>query len=221
MSAAALDLYGRGLADAARASGPSRYRAVADDGSRRRLPLRRWIGQAPVEEIELLERAAPAVLDVGCGPGRHLACLGRLGIPALGLDIAPYAVALARARGCRVLRRSVFERVPGAGSWGTALLLDGNVGIDGDPLRLLRRVASLLRPGGMVLAEFEPPQAASREVRLRIEGVDEVSEWFPWAWVSVDDAEGLSAAAGLELRGAWSSRGRWFARLGVPRGARR
>jgi SAM-dependent methyltransferase len=162
VSAAAVEVYGRALAEAARESRPLSPRAVADDGSRRRLPLRRWLGHVPVEESELLRRVAAPVLDVGCGPGRHLAGLARLAVPALGLDIAPHAVALARARGCRVLRRSVFDPVPDAGRWGSALLLDGNLGIEGDPIRLLRRVASLLRPGGSVLAEFEPPQATSR-----------------------------------------------------------
>ncbi len=213
MSTTAVEVYGSALADAASGSRPVAFRAVGDDGTRRRLPLRRWLGHAPAEELELLRRAGPPVLDVGCGPGRHLAGLARLGVPALGLDIAPHAVAIARARGCRVLKRSVFEPVPDAGRWGSALLLDGNLGIDGNPVRLLRRVASLVRPGGSVLAEFEPPQAASRGVRLRIETGDLVSDWFPWAWVSVDDVHRISRAAGLEPSDVWTARGRWFAVL--------
>ncbi len=216
MSAPALEVYGRGLADAARESRTAPYRAVAEDGTRRRLPLRRWLARAPVEELELLGRAKPPVLDVGCGPGRLLAALARQGMAALGLDIAPGAVALARARGGRVLKRSVFDPVPNAGGWGSALLLDGNVGIDGDPVRLLRRLATLLRPGGSVLAEFEPPEAISREVRLRIETRDQVSDWFPWAWVSIDDVDRLSRAAGLQVSDVWSARDRWFAQLDVP-----
>jgi SAM-dependent methyltransferase len=216
VSAAAVAVYGRGLAEAAVGSRRSGCRAVADDGTRRGLPLRRWLAPSPAEELELLMRASPAVLDVGCGPGRHLASLARLGIPALGVDIAPYAVALARARGCHVLRQSVFEPLPEAGRWGTALLLDGNVGIDGDPIGLLRHLAGVLRPGGAVLIEFESPDTASREVRLRIETRHEVSDWFPWAWVSVDDAEELACAAGLQTADVWSARGRWFAQLDVP-----
>ena len=216
MSTTAVEVYGRTLAESVSESRPVRFRAVGDDGSRRRLPLRRWLGRIHVEELALLERASAPVLDVGCGPGRHLAGLARLGVPAVGLDIAPGAVALARARGGRVLKRSVFEAIPGEGRWGTALLLDGNVGIDGDPVRLLRRLAALLRPGGAVLAEFEPPQMESREVRIRIETPDEVSDWFPWAWVSVDDVDRISRAAALEPAEVWTARGRWFAQLDVP-----
>ena len=216
MSATAIDLYGRALTEAATESRAGPYRAVGDDGSRRPLPIRRWLGHAPPEEIQLLERAEPAVLDVGCGPGRHLAGLTRLGVPALGLDIAPGAVALARARGCRVLRQSVFAPIPDSGDWGSALLLDGNLGIDGDPVKLLRRVSSVLRPGGSVLAEFEPPKATSRELRLRIETGDEISEWFPWALVSIDDLHRISSAACLDIADVWSAGGRWFAQLDVP-----
>ena len=216
MSSAALEVYGHALTKAAGDARHVSFRAVSDDGSRRRLPLRRWLGQVPIEELELLERASGPVLDVGCGPGRHLMGLARLGVSGLGLDIAPHAVALARARGCRVLRRSVFDPLPEEGSWGSALLLDGTVGIDGDPKRLLRRLAALLRPGGAVLAEFEPPQAMSREVRLRVETLDEVSDWFPWAWVSTDDVNRISQSAGLDVADVWTARGRWFAQLGVP-----
>jgi len=215
VSAAAVALYGRGLAEAALGSPAAAYRAVADDGTRHRLPLRRWLAPARAEELELLARVSPPVLDVGCGPGRHLASLARLGVPALGIDIAPHAVALARARGGRVLRQSVFQPLPGAGRWGAALLLDGNLGIEGDPERLLRRLTGVLRPGGVVLAELEPPETASREVRLRIESGEEVSDWFPWALVSVDDIERLARAAGLRAVDAWSARGRWFAQLDV------
>jgi SAM-dependent methyltransferase len=213
---AAVEVYGRALAEAAVDSRPIAFRAVGDDGTRRRLPLRRWLGQLAQEELELLERPATPVLDVGCGPGRHLARLAKLGKPALGLDIAPVAVALAQARGCRALTQSIFEPIPDEGTWGSALLLDGNLGIDGDPVRLLRRLRALLRPAGTVLAELEPPQSGSRAVRLRIETREEVSDWFPWAWVSVDDIDRIARAADLEVREVWPARGRWFAELDVP-----
>src|SRR5258708_3750529 len=91
------------------------------------------------------------------GPVGQVVALAAAGIPALGLDVAPSAVHMARARGACVLERSVFDRVPGAGRWATALLLDGNAGIGGDPEALLRRVASLLRPGGSILLAAEAP----------------------------------------------------------------
>ena len=49
------------------------------------------------------------------------------------------------AVGRPALRRDVFEPLPGTGRWQTVLLADGNVGLGGDPLRVLRRAAELLR----------------------------------------------------------------------------
>src|SRR5439155_18584151 len=69
------------------------------DGRRRRLALERFVGQASAADEAVLARAAGPVLDVGCGPGRILAELARRGVPALGIDVSPAAVRLARARG--------------------------------------------------------------------------------------------------------------------------
>ena len=98
----------------------------------------------------MLERVDGPVLDIGCGPARHALTLAEAGIVTLGIDISLPALAVARRRGAPVLHRSIFERVPGHGRWGTALLLDGNIGIGGAPDALLRRVAALLRVDGRV-----------------------------------------------------------------------
>jgi len=42
------------------------------------------------------------------------------------------------------VRRSVFDALPAEGRWHTALLADGNVGIGGDPIRLLSRLRGLI-----------------------------------------------------------------------------
>ena len=55
-----------------------------------------------------------------------------------------------------MVRRDVLGPLPGEGTWDHVLLADGNIGIGGDPLRLLHRAAHLLRPGGTVLVETDP-----------------------------------------------------------------
>ncbi len=145
----------------------------------------------------MLARAAAPVLDVGCGPGRHLAALKAAGKSALGVDLSPVAVRLARRRGATAIPGDVFGDVPHGGRWRTALLLDGNIGIGGAPDALLRRVRELLAPGGAVLVEVDPPGAPTVCTRIRIEAAGEVSEWFPWARVGVDGIEPLAARAGL------------------------
>ncbi len=109
-------------------------------GERITLPTERWRSEpSPGDELLLAGCTGPT-LDIGCGPGRLTAALLERGVPALGTDVSAVAVRLARAAGAVALRRDVFERQPGEGRWRHALLADGNIGIGGDPVRLLRRV---------------------------------------------------------------------------------
>lgn len=183
------------------------------DGDVLPMHLDRWLGGPSPEEEAVLDLALAPVLDVGCGPGRHLRALGERGLPALGVDPAPHAADLARRAGAAVLERSIFDRIPGAGRWGSALLFDGSIGIGGQPVVLLRRIAALLRPGGRVLAELDGPGVPTRSVVVRLEADGEAGSWFPWAVVGVDEAAALASAAGLALRGMWKGGQRWFARI--------
>jgi SAM-dependent methyltransferase len=173
----------------------------------------RWWGDPPDEETRLVRLALSPVLDLGCGPGRHTVALSRLGIVALGVDSSAAAIAAARAHGAAVTHRSVFDRLPSEGRWGTTLLLDGNVGIGGDPVRLFRRVRELLRPGGRALVEVEGPGVATERLSVRAELADAATEWFPWARVGVDGVPALALPTGLSPAAAWSDGGRWFVRL--------
>lgn len=183
------------------------------DGYTTRLPMDRWLGDPNPEEQVLLAAARPPVLDVGCGPGRHVVSLLGRGIPALGIDPAPSAVALARSRGATVLQRSVFDPLPRPGGWGTALLLDGNVGIGGDPDRLLRRVRSLLRPDGRILIEVEPPGIGIRRTLARLETDEGTGPWFGWARVGAGAVPWLARESGLVMQELREVVGRWFAWL--------
>jgi hypothetical protein len=62
---------------------------------------------------------------------------------ALGVDLLPVAVELARGRGARAIVGSIFDELPGSGTWQSALLLDGDVGIGGAPARLLAGIRTL------------------------------------------------------------------------------
>jgi SAM-dependent methyltransferase len=215
MTAAAVPadlLYGRLLA-LARGSRTPLGAVRRADGAVEPLPLERWLGPADSADFTVLERVAAPVLDVGCGPGRHVAALHARGCRALGLDLSPVAVSITRERGAEAVLGSVFHDVPDAGTWRTVLLLDGNVGIGGAPVTLLRRVRELLAPGGEIVAELEPPGARTGPTRVRLEGADSISEWFAWAHLSVDDAPATAAAAGLDVAWTLAAGGRWFAGL--------
>ena len=185
----------------------------APDGTALPTRAHRWFEPLAAEDDAVLGRAVGPVLDVGCGPGRHVLALAERGVVALGIDITPAAIDFARRRGAPVLARSVFDRVPGAGRWSSALLLDGNLGIGGRPEMLLERVASLLAPGGTVLVELEPPGTARRPevVRFDIDSVE--GPWFAWTAVAADELSAPASAAGLLVEDVWPGGDRWFGAL--------
>ena len=158
----------------------------------------------------LLARCTGPTLDVGCGPGRLAGALARAGQPALGIDISGAAVHLARRRGATAMRRDVFGPLPGIGRWRHVLLADGNIGIGGDPVRLLRRCRRLVSAGGRVHVEAAAPgsRAWSGPAVVR-GGVTELR----WACVPVDDLPALAVAAALRPLETWTEAGRWFVTL--------
>ncbi|MFI6317572.1 class I SAM-dependent methyltransferase [Nonomuraea sp. NPDC050556] len=182
------------------------------DGTRLALETARWFEPIDGDEA-LLSRCASPTLDIGSGPGRLTAALARRGVHALGIDITPSAVALTRRAGGFALLRDVFGEVPAGGQWTTALLADGNIGIGGHPQALLRRVGQLLRTGGTVLAEVDPPGTRSRVDRVRLRRGPAVGDWFGWAVVSADDIERLAHASGFSVAERWETHGRWLVRL--------
>jgi SAM-dependent methyltransferase len=173
----------------------------------------RWLGPVTDVDERVLERATGPVLDVGCGPGRHVHALALRGVLAVGVDISPAAVRLARLRGVRVIEQSIFARIPGAGTWRSALLLDGNVGIGAQPALLLGRLASLLAPRGEVLVELDPPGTGIKRVRVRLEHGEFRSAPFDWALVAFDAIRGPARSAGFEVVERWRDGDRWFGRL--------
>ena len=121
---------------------------------------------------------------------------------------------LRRDRGGTAIVGSIFDHVPGAGAWRTALLLDGNIGIGGAPERLLTRIRSLLGPAGEVIAELDPPGMDTESLLAQIETRAEVSASLRWARVAFGDIEAIAAAAGYTLLDCAHHGARWFARLG-------
>lgn len=182
------------------------------DGGTTPLRVDDWLRLRPGDD-SLIERCAGPTLDVGSGPGRLTVALGERSIPALGIDVTPHAVHISRAAGALTLLRDVFGPVPGTGRWMTVLLADGNIGIGGDPAALLRRMAELLSSRGQALVELQPPGSELRREKVRLRHGEEAGDWFPWAYVGVDQGAELAAEAGLTLADTWSADGRWFVTL--------
>ena len=182
------------------------------DGTRMPLAVDQWLDTAP-GDASLVDRCHGPTLDVGSGPGRLTVALAERGVPALGIDVTPYAVKIAQSSGALAILRDVFGRVPGAGRWMTVLLADGNIGIGGDPAALLRRIGELLAPGGHAFVEVQPPGVPLRCENVRLCQDGSAGAWFPWAYVGADQIGEVARSAGLVLEETWSASGRWFAAL--------
>jgi SAM-dependent methyltransferase len=184
------------------------------DGRVWELPVPRWSADAGPGDLRLLARCSGATLDVGCGPGRMAAALSGRGVRALGVDVSPSAVAMARSRGATALNRDIFS-LGGGRRWQHILLVDGNVGIGGDPVRLLWRCRDLLLPGGTVLVDVAAPGHGLRVTTARLVGATGAGGWFAWAVLGFDALEVVAAAAGLQVADAWfvEDEQRWQAEL--------
>ena len=173
-----------------------------DDGSVDRLPVHSWLGGRNADTR--FDRAVGGggdgpPKDMGWGPGRVVGPQVHPGVPALGVDQSATAVALARRSGAPALRRDVFDPLPGTGRWHNVLLADGNVGLGGDPSRILRRAGELLRQGGRCLAEFDSAIDGIHSGWVRLESSRAIGPWFRWASVGIDCAARLADDAGFAV----------------------
>ncbi|MGR8010675.1 class I SAM-dependent methyltransferase [Streptomyces hypolithicus] len=165
------------------------------DGARLPSEMDRWCAAADAADISVLDRCKGAVLDIGCGPGRLVAALKGLGHHALGIDVSRAAVARTSHTGGAALCRSVFDRLPAEGQWTSALLMDGNIGIGGDPQALLERIRTLVSPrGGRLFVEAAADDVDERLSAWFDDGRGHVGESFPWARIGAR-ALGCTAAA--------------------------
>jgi len=187
--------------------------APADGADLDAFDVARWSRGADAADLSTILDAS-SVLDIGCGPARMVRAAVDRGLGALGVDVSVTAVAMAVDAGLPVVAGSVFDALPGEGTWDVALLLDGNIGIGGDPTALVARASSVVAPTGSVVVETAADPAA--DVAYDAQVVDEqgrASATFPWAEVGREALGRHAAAAGLRVSQTWSVGRRTFCRL--------
>jgi SAM-dependent methyltransferase len=203
------DVYGAALR-----TGRGPLFLLGADGRLLPLDVERWCAAPDTADRLVLAACAGPTLDIGCGPGRMVAALAAGGRSALGVDVSAEAVRRTTAAGGSALRRSVFDRLPGEGAWRTVLLLDGNVGIGGDPAALLARAHRLACPGGTLIAEAAPhglPEDLDERAEVRFhDGSAAHGPPFPWARLGPAALARHAVAAGWAPEAGWSAAGRRF-----------
>lgn len=129
------------------------------------------------------------------------------------MDVTPEAVARTTRAGGSALCRSVFDPLPGEGRWGTVLLIDGNIGIGGDPAALLHRAARLASPEGSLLVEVTTVDVDER-VEVHVDdGRGGRGAPFRWARLGARALCGEAADAGWTRSETWQAGGRAFVGL--------
>lgn len=187
---------------------------VRADGTSKTMAVARWRSAPSLADMALfVDHCTGPTLDVGCGPGRLTAALTERGQHALGIDISPEAVRQTLARGAAALCHDVFAELPGVQRWMHVLLADGIIGLGGDPVRLLARVAELLEPHGSAMVELAHLGSVTADTEVRLRVGHHISPVFRWATVGIDTIDALAADSGLRVSGIRHLAGRNVATL--------
>lgn len=179
----------------------------------------RWSADADLVDLMVVARCQPPVIDLGCGPGRMVRALSQSGRAALGVDMSTAAVHASLARGGPALRRMVTDPLPAEGRWGTALLIDSNIGIGGDVAGLLRRCRDLVGPGGLIICEVDPVRERDEIHQVVLRTSQAAAPPMAWSCVGAAALTRVAATLDLLLQEEWTSGDRAFVTLrsvGLP-----
>jgi hypothetical protein len=112
------------------------------------------------------------------------------------------------------MQARLTERLPAEGRWGTVLLMDGNVGIDGDVAAVLQRCRTLLMPGGWIIVEVDtrPTWHQTRRIRLTADRAQYSAE-LAWTRTGIAAVRRLAAPLDLLVVEEWTVGGRAFLSL--------
>ncbi len=136
------------------------------------------------------------LLDLACGPGRHLVAMTQAGYQVTGLDKSEEMLQMARARlaeasvAAKLIQASFDEMPPGLGPFDGAYCLGNSLAAGGDAATVRQAISSLgrvLRRGGKLFIQvlnFEKLRAESPRVRgpriQHVKGIEYISTRVYW-----------------------------------------
>lgn len=161
------------------------------------------------------------VIDIGCGAGRHVQYLQRLGFRTEGIDPSPLTVRVCKERGIRNVRRGTLEALPnGRTRYDTFTMFGNNFGLFGSRAHartMLRKLLRVSSPHARIIAECRNPyktkeQAHLRynrrsmqrghmfgQIRIRIRFKQYADPWFDYLFVSPEEMRDLMRGTGWRV----------------------
>lgn len=161
------------------------------------------------------------VVDVGCGAGRHVQHLQRLGYRTDGIDPSPLAVKVCRERGIKNVRIGTLESLPnGRVRYDTFVMFGNNFGLFGSRSHARKTLRMLLRcstPHARIIAECRNPYKTSEQghlrynaksqrrgrmfgqIRIRVRFKQYTDPWFDYLFVSPDEMRELVKGTGWRV----------------------
>lgn len=191
-----------------------------DDGRRDTAPSAASYFEAPrgAADRQALDRLTGHVLDLGCGAGSYTRYLESRGCTVTAVDSSPGAIVVCRERGCQDARVIGMDEVgPELGTFDAIVCMGNTLGAQASPETMpqrLRRLASVLVPGGVLVASVIDPlttsdpghlayHASNRRAgraqgltRLRMEYRGETSDWWELWMPTGPELEAAAEAAG-------------------------
>jgi SAM-dependent methyltransferase len=177
------------------------------------------IGRPQPILVRLAEQGAFAgsVIDVGCGTGENALYLAGLGLDVTGVDLAPTAIARARAKAAARRVRAAFEIADALDLQALARRFDVAIDFglfhtfsDAERLRFERSIGAALKPGGryflICFSDEEPGSMGPRRVSRA-----EIRATFSRGW-RVDSIVAERFATRYDEDGTYSPRA-WLASL--------
>jgi SAM-dependent methyltransferase len=122
---------------------------------------RDWRGEVDLITSILRRHNSKSIVDLGCGTGHHVRALAKLGFRATGIDISNPSIRFARRKAkeenaeATFLVGSYYDYRPSE-LFDAALCLNWSIPVRDDAVRrFLDNTNALLRPGGLLIFDFE------------------------------------------------------------------
>jgi SAM-dependent methyltransferase len=187
--------------------------------------------EMPDLELKALDLCKGKVLDVGAGVGSHALILQNRGFDVTGMDISASAVNIMKQRGLKKAVEGDILKYKGD-TFDTLLFMMNGIGLTGTISGLssfLKRVKTLLRPGGQLVFDSSdlsylyqevafPLNGYYGEVNFRYEYKSVKGAWFKWIYVDQQTLKSLAEKQGWIVEIVFEDdQDQYLARLSLPK----